>query len=306
MRTISVISPCYNDAENLQQCYARVRALFEGPLARYRREHIFADNCSTDGSAAFLAELAAGDPDVRVIFNARNVGVLRSTFNALQAATGDATIVMMAVDLQDPPETIVQFVEAWEAGADVVHGVRIKREESAAMLFLRGGFYRLMSRISSVPVPVDVGEFQLIDARVRSFVCRNTDHHPYIRGLIADAGFKTVGVPYSYQARARGLSKNRLFGLLDIAANALLTFSRLPVRLFGAIGLLAALASLPTFAYAAIAGGNAVYVGLALLLAGLNLVATALVGEYAMMLHAQVRLGGSVPEKGRLNFPDPA
>lgn len=301
-RTISIVSPCYNDAENVRICHAEVRALFDGPLAEFRREHIFADNASSDETVAVLAEIAAADKDVRVIFNARNVGVLRSTFNALQAASGDATVAMLAVDLQDPPEMIAKFAAEWKAGADVVYGVRAKRDEGAAMLALRGAFYRMMTKLANIPIPVDVGEFQMIDRRVREFVCRNQDHHPYIRGLIADAGFKRVGIAYAYRARARGLSKNRFLGLLDIAVNGILTFTRLPLRLLALAGAVLVAAGSATMLYGAFDTLQTFLVGLGLAVGGLNIVATGLVGEYTMMVHDQIRLGGAVPEKGRLNF----
>ncbi|MBI1245731.1 MAG: glycosyltransferase [Alphaproteobacteria bacterium] len=301
-RTISIVSPCYNDAENLRECHARVRRLFETDLASYHREHIFADNNSTDGSPELLAELAASDPDVRVIFNARNVGVLRSTFNAMRAASGDACVPMLAVDLQDPPEVIAEFVRRWEGGAHVVYGVREKRDDSGPVLWLRRAFYRIMRAMAEFPVPVDAGEFQLIDRKVRTFVCARDDHNPYIRGLIASAGFTAAGVPYQYVARRRGFSKNRLVGLFGIATNAVLTFSRLPIRIFAPLGGLFAACG-PLAMVASLVGGSAWLLGgLISLVGGLNMILVAIVGEYVLMTHAQVRHGGAVPERGRLNF----
>lgn len=302
-KTISIVSPCYNDAENLRSCHERVRALFAGPLAGYRREHVFADNASIDGTALELARIAAEDPDVRVIFNARNVGVLRSTHNAMRACTGDACVPMLAVDLQDPPELIAEFVRHWESGANVVCGVREKRDDAGLVLAMRRIFYRLMQRAAEFPIPVDVGEFQLIDRQVRDFVCARDDHHPYIRGLIASAGYRSVGIPYAYAARQRGFSKNRLVGLFGIATNGLLTFSRLPVRAFALAGVALAIAGVPVLVYGAFAGANWMLGGLIATIGGLNMMLTGLVGEYAMMTHTQVRLGGAVPEIGRLNFP---
>src|SRR5262245_2823138 len=123
-RTISIISPCYNEELNVRECHEAIRQLFDTKLARYRREHIFTDNASSDGTVAILRQIASKDPDTKVIINARNVGPLRSTFNALKACSGDAILVMMAVDLQDPPELIISFVEQWEGGCLIVQGVK--------------------------------------------------------------------------------------------------------------------------------------------------------------------------------------
>ena len=115
-RKISIVSPCFNEAGNVERCHQAVRELFAGPLRGYDCEHIFADNASTDGTQDILRAIAATDPAVRVILNARNFGPFRSMFNALRCATGDAVVVFLAVDLQDPPEKIVDFVRLWETG----------------------------------------------------------------------------------------------------------------------------------------------------------------------------------------------
>ena len=130
MKTISVISPAYNEADNVRRCHERVRAIFAQHLPDYRLEHIFADNASTDRTADILREMAAENPDVKVILNARNFGPFRSLFNALRYATGDAVLVFQPVDLQDPPELIPEFVRHWEQGIEVVAGARRNRKEA--------------------------------------------------------------------------------------------------------------------------------------------------------------------------------
>ena len=165
-KKISIISPCFNEADNVERCHQTVRALFDGPLADYDLEHIFADNASTDGTPEILRGIAAGDPAVKVILNARNFGPFRSMFNALRSATGDAVLVFLAVDLQDPPEKIVDFVRIWETGVEVVAGARVNRQESLALRVCRGIFYQIVNRLSDIDIPVNVGEFQLIDRKV--------------------------------------------------------------------------------------------------------------------------------------------
>src|SRR5262245_47510040 len=132
-KRISIVSPCFNEENNVQGCYEAVRALFDEPLAAYEREHIFADNASTDRTVEILRCLASRDPFVKVVINARNFGLFRSTFNALRYVTGDATLVMLPVDLQDPPELLPEFVKLWEQGYEVIAGERSKRQEKLLM-----------------------------------------------------------------------------------------------------------------------------------------------------------------------------
>lgn len=129
MKTISIVSPCFNEEENIENCHRVLKDLFEKELAEYRWEHIFVDNASTDQTVDILKRLAGEEPDVKVIVNSRNFGVFRSSFNGLKYATGDAILVMLPVDLQDPPELIPDFVHLWEQGYEVVAGARSNREE---------------------------------------------------------------------------------------------------------------------------------------------------------------------------------
>src|ERR1700724_1151903 len=132
MARISIVSPCFNEEENVEACYTAVLALFGpgGPLAHHEREHIFADNCSADATVEILRRLARADPAMKVILNARNFGPFRSNFNALRYATGDAVLVFLPVDLQDPPELIPEMVRHWENGIEVVAGARTNPGEA--------------------------------------------------------------------------------------------------------------------------------------------------------------------------------
>ncbi len=311
---ISVISPCYNEGESVRACYEAVREVFERELPEYEREHIFADNASTDDTVEHLRMLAAEDRAVRVIVNARNVGPLRSTYNALRSASGDATLVMMAVDLQDPPELIAEFVRRWEEGHKVVQGVRAKREEGFIFHTMRRVFYRMVRQLSNIDIPVDVGEFQLIDRRVRDAVISLDDHYPYIRGMIAFCGFKPCQIPYTVRARKRGFSKNRLLALVDIALNGLLTFTTAPVRILTALGLtLAALSILYAIVNLmlliflsdlAVPPGISTLLVAVFLFSGLQFLFLGILGEYIVSIHGQVRFGSLVVEAERLNFED--
>lgn len=317
MKTISIISPCFNEAENVRACSDAVKALFAkgAPLARYRLEHIFADNASSDGTVEILREMAANDPSIKVILNARNYGPFRSNFNALRAATGDAVLVFLPADLQDPPGMIPEFVSLWESGVEVVAGARANRQESLALRVCRRVFYRLVRSLSDVDIPIDVGEFQLIDRKVWQAVVQHDDHYPYIRGIIASVGFRRVIVPYTWEARQRGLSKNNLPRLIDQALNGIFSFTSVPMRLCTFIGI--AMAAL-CFLYAALAlgmwfvrpdlapRGMTTIIAALFFLSGTQLTFIGILGEYVTSIHSQVRKRPLVVERERLNMEDAA
>src|SRR5688572_3268918 len=159
-KTISIVTPCFNEEESVRECYETIKRVMDTELPGYAREHIFCDNASTDRTVEILREIAAADPSVKVIVNARNFGILRNNYNGVLAATGDAVVLFMPVDLQDPPELIPTFVKHWEAGAEIVYGIRARREEPFVMRNIRMAYYQLLSRISYVDYPPNVGDYQ--------------------------------------------------------------------------------------------------------------------------------------------------
>jgi polyisoprenyl-phosphate glycosyltransferase len=308
---ISVVTPCYNEEENLEDCRKALRETFQQFLPDCRLEHIFCDNASTDGSEAVLRRMAEADSGVKVVFNARNYGPFRSTFNGLRHATGDAVVVLFAADLQDPPEVIAQFVREWRAGHEVVQGIRAQREESFVMRAVRGAYYRLVSRLSGIDIPIDVAEFQLIDRKVLVALLAHEDHYPYIRGMIANCGFRTKGIPYVWRARRKGLSKNRLYHLIDQGLNGVISFTNVPMRLAMFGGLMIAMAS---FVYAVFTviihlaiHGELASPGIPTLIvalfffSGVQLMFLGLIGEYVTSIHSQVRKRPLVVERETLN-----
>jgi polyisoprenyl-phosphate glycosyltransferase len=315
MKKISIVSPCFNEVENVRACYEAVQELFRGPLAAYDYEHIFADNASTDGTADVLRTIAAEDDRVKVVLNARNFGYFRSIFNALKYATGDAVVVYLPVDLQDPPEVIIDFVRHWENGAEVVAGARVQREEGLGIRLARGLFYRIVNGLSDIDIPINVGEFQLIDRKVWEAVMKHHDNYPYIRGIIASVGFRRVIVPYTFKARKKGKSKNNIPRLIDQALNAIFSFTNAPMRACTYLGMfLSTLSVLYAFgmiiAYFAFPGSaprgtTSILVGL-FLLSGIQLLFIGMLGEYVTSIQAQVRGGPIVVERERINLPPSA
>ena len=311
-KMISIVTPCYNEEENIRDCYGAVREVFETRLAGYDFEHIFCDNASTDRTVAILKELAREDGRVKIIVNSRNFGPFRSTFNGLLNTKGDAVVVLLAADLQDPPALIPDFVRKWEEGYQIVYGIREKREENPVMAYARKIYYRLICRFADVDIPPDVGEFQLIDRVVVEALRGFDDYYPFIRGMIASCGFRTVGLPYDWGRRKKGFSKNRLYHLVDQGLNGLISFTNIPLRLCMFFGFFLAVLSITyavvqlvvnliffrTFAPPGIA---TLIVGL-FFFSGVQLFFLGFLGEYIGAIHFQVRKRPLVIERERINF----
>ena len=311
MKLITVVSPCYNEEENVEICYETVRDLFASQLPNYRLEHVFADNCSTDSTPRILRALAEKDPNVKVVFNARNFGPLRSTFNALRYARGDAVVVMLPVDLQDPPELIPQFVKLWEDGYEIVAGARATRQESLLMRLCRGAFYSIVNALSDFRISPNVGEFQLVDKKALAAALKFDDRYPYIRGILASIGFRRIEVPYTWRARKRGVSWFTFPRLLDQAFNGIFAFTRAPMRFCTLSGfVIAALCLLFTIVSLALyflepsmapRGITTIIVAL-FFLSSIQLIFIGMLGEYVTAIHAQVRGGPIVVERETLNI----
>jgi glycosyltransferase involved in cell wall biosynthesis len=316
-KLISVVTPCYNEEDNVEACAEAVRKLFASELAGYDHEHIFCDNASIDRTEENLRRLAAEDPHIKLILNARNFGPFRSIFNGVLAATGDAVVLFLPADLQDPPEVIPQMVKQWEAGHQIVYGIRANREEGALMRLVRRSYYRLVKNWADVEIPVDVGEFQLVDKIVIQALHKFDDYYPYLRGMVASCGFKSVGIPYTWKARARGMSKNRLYHLIDQGMNGLVSFTNVPLRICLSAGFLLSgasvlygLGSLGVMLYDFFAHGQKLaQPGIQTLIvaifffSGVQLFFIGILGEYIGAIHSQVRKRPLVVEKERVNLP---
>ena len=310
VKTITVVSPCFNEEENVQICYETVKAIFRDELPNYRLEHIFSDNASTDRTVTILKEIATADASVKVILNARNFGPFRSLFNGLRYATGDAVLVFMPVDLQDPPELIPEFVRHWEHGIEVVAGARANREETFLLRNFRRLFYLIVNSLSDFEIPRDVGEFQLIDRRVWQAVMSHSDHYPYIRGIIASCGFRRLIVPYTWKSRKRGISKNNLPRLVDQALNGIFSFTNAPLRVCTFIGfgiasicIIYAFISLCLYFFTPHMAprGTVTIITSILFLSAIQLIFIGMLGEYVTSIHSQVRGNPLVVERERIN-----
>ena len=312
MKTISVITPCYNEEVNVEICAAELKKVME-QLPGYDYEHIFADNASTDSTLIKLREMAAKDKHIKVISNSRNVGPFRNMWNGMKSATGDVVIPQLAADLQDPPSVIPEFVKNWEAGFLVTYGVRAKREEALIMRMARGIYYRIIKKFAAAVIPLNSGEFLLADKKVIDSILAVDDQYPYIRGLIAQTGVKSTSVSYTWVKRERGKSKNNFIALIDQAINGFVSTSRVPARLalLGGfiLSFLGVAYALFTIIMALTSNGNApvgiptIIVGI-FLMGGVQLLFLGLIGEYILSIHGQVRRTPPMFEIERINFKE--
>ena len=312
MKTISIVTPCYNEELNIRDCRDAVRKLFDNELKGYRREHIFCDNASTDESSAILRAIAAEDPAVRVILNARNFGPLRNTFNGVMAATGDAVLLFLPADMQDPPELLPEFVKLWEQGYEIVYGIRATREEGWLMRNFRDAYYRLLIRFSEIKIPPGVGDFQLVDRRVVDAMHHVKDNYPFLRMMTFECGGRSIGVPYHWRSRAKGVSKNRITALIDQGLNGLVSFTTAPLRLSLYMGFILATLSILFSVVNLVIGlvrfqriaepGIMTLIVAFFFFGGVQLFFLGVIGEYILAIYGQVRERPVVFERERINF----
>ncbi|HEX4749976.1 MAG TPA: glycosyltransferase family 2 protein [Bryobacteraceae bacterium] len=312
MKSITILTPCFNEEENVEECYLRVRdAMLR--VGRYRYEHLFIDNSSTDNTVAVLKQLAAQDKNVKIIVNTRNFGQVRSPMYALTQMQGDAIIGIVA-DLQDPPEMIPQLIEKWEQGYSMVICVKETSQENPLMFWVRTMFYRIVQKLASVRTFQHFTGFGLYDRRVIDVVLSFKDPYPFFRGMIAEIGLPHCEVVYNQPSRKRGFTKNDFFTLYDIAMLGITNMSKVPLRIVTFTGFACSLLSM------LVAGSYLVYkllfwytfeLGLAPLIIGLfffgsvQLVSLGVIGEYVGAIHTHVQQRPYAIEKERVNFEFP-
>ena len=310
-KTISIITPCYNEEANVLNLYNQVRAVMAG-IGRYEYEHIFIDNSSRDNTVAILKMIAAEDPNVKVIVNARNFGHIRSPIHALMQARGDAMIGIVA-DLQDPPPMIADLIREWENGAYCVLGIKRTSEENSLMFWLRKQYYKLAERLSSIETIQNYTGFGLYDRKVVELVRQFDDPYPYFRGMIAEIGLPTVKLLYDQPARKFGVTKNNWYTLYDIGMLGVINYSKVPLRIATFAGFIgAALSFLIALGYliAKLVLWNTFVVGVAPMIIGvffiqsIMLVFMGIVGEYIGAIYTQIQHRPYAVELERINFDE--
>lgn len=307
-KLISIVTPCFNEEGNVEELYERIKEVMTG--FDYQYEHIYIDNASTDNTSQKLRTLAAQDKRVKVIFNTRNFGHIRSPYYGLLQGSGDA-VVIMASDLQDPPERIPDFIRKWEEGYKAVIGVKTKSRESGIFYLLRTMYYRVLRSLSDVELIEHYTGFGLYDKKVINILKGIGDPYPYFRGLIADIGFPIARIEFEQPLRKRGISKNNFYTLYDIAMLGFTNYTKIPLRLAAMFGFLSALVSFLIgliyliykllFWYQFSLGSAPLVIGL-FFLGSVQLLFLGIVGEYIGAIYTQVMHRPLVIEKERLNF----
>jgi glycosyltransferase involved in cell wall biosynthesis len=291
---LSVVIPCMNEQEVLGETNHRIRTVLENASVNF--EVIYVDDGSTDATPDLLRELQAQDSRLRVIRFARNFGHQVAITAGIEHASGDAVVVIDA-DLQDPPEVILEFLAKWLDGYDVVYGVRTERNgETAFKRWTAKFFYRFISRLSETRIPIDTGDFRLLDRRVVDALLSMPERDRFVRGMVSWLGFSQVAVPYRRAPRAAGSTKFSLFKMVRFALDGIFSFSILPLRLatwtgFAASGLaiLGIIIILldKFFAVGGMVKGWSSTVIAVLFIGGVQLICLGIIGEYVGRIYGE-------------------
>ena len=293
--TYSIIAPIYNEIDNLPELYRRVKEVMDSAGEPW--ELILVDDGSTDGSTEKIRELAQNDKTVRPVIFARNFGHQVAITAGWDYARGEAVVIIDA-DLQDPPEVILDLAKKWKEGYEVIYAVRGEREgESWFKLWTASLFYRLIYRITDVKIPVDTGDFRLMDRKVVDVLKQMKERHRFPRGMSAWVGFKQVGVTYKRAARLAGVTKYPFRKMLKLAVNAITGFSYFPLQVatfFGFFSAAVAILAIPVVIAMRIAGsaaffGQATTLIAVLFLGGVQLISLGVLGEYIGRLYDEAK-----------------
>ena len=293
--TYSIVAPIYNESDNLPELYRRVKEVMDSTGETW--ELVLVDDGSTDGSTDVIRELGKKDKRVRPVIFARNFGHQIAITAGWDYARGEAVIIIDA-DLQDPPEVILDLAKKWKEGYEVVYAVRAEREgESWFKKFTSALFYRLIYRITDVKIPLDTGDFRLMDRKVVDVMKSMPERHRFPRGMSAWVGFKQVGVEYRRAARFAGETKYPFKKMLRLALNAITGFSYFPLQLATYIGFTSAgiaILAIPVVIYMRMAGsqaffGQATTLISVLFLGGVQLISLGILGEYIGRLYDEAK-----------------
>ena len=309
-KKISIYTPCFNEEDNIEYCYSTIKDLFKNDLKDYDYEHIFGDNCSEDNSLQILRDICSKDKNIKVISYSRNFGAFQSLYNGAISAVGDA-IICISADLQDPPELIPEMIDKWQNGYDVVYGKKIAREESFIMQNMRKFYYKMVKKFSYIDIPENVGEFCLINKKVQDAIKLYDDYYPYLRGMIANCGFKRSYIEYTWKKRKFGKSTGSPYILIDNAINGLISFSNFPMRICLFVGMIISFASVVFSIYSffvALFLPKEALPGISMLIVsiffffGVTLFFLGVLGEYISAIHSQVRKKPLVIINEKINF----
>ena len=293
--TYSIIAPIYNEKDNLPELHRRITEVMK--QTREPWELVLVDDGSSDGSTDILQEMGRKDKHVRPVIFARNFGHQVAVTAGLDYSRGDAVVIIDS-DLQDPPELILDMAKKWKEGYEVVFAVRTEREgESWFKLWTASLFYRLIYRITDVKIPLDTGDFRLLDRKVVNVMNRMRERHRFLRGMSAWVGFRQIGVEYKRAARTAGETKYPFRKMFRLAVNAVTGFSYFPLQVATFIGFFSAgiaIITMPVVIYLRASGsqaffGKATTLLAVLFLGGVQLISLGILGEYIGRLYDEAK-----------------
>ena len=310
MKKISVLIPCYNEEENVVPISEAVIKTLQKDLPEYDYELVFIDNDSQDHTRSLIRQLCDENPKIKAIFNARNFGQFNSPYYGMLQVTGDCVVEMVA-DFQDPVELIPQYVHEWEKGYKIVIGIKTSSKENRLMYWLRGCYYKMMKKLSDVE---QIEQFTGSGLYDRDFieVLRNLDDPtPFLRGIVAELGFKIKQIPYEQPKRRAGETKNHFYQLYDAAMLSITSYTKAGLRLATIFGSICSLISMVVAVVYLVmklmywdrfpAGMAPVLIGMCFL-GSVQIFFIGLMGEYILSINARVMKRPLVIEEERLNF----
>ncbi len=290
---LSVVVPCFNEEESIAACHARLTEVLRGIGMNY--EIVYVDDGSRDGTFAALTAMYNSDPHVKVLTLSRNFGHQAAVSAGLDAASGDAVVIIDA-DLQDPPELIAEMVRIWREGFEVVYGVREMRAgESGFKLWTAKAFYRVINALSDVEIPLDTGDFRLLDRKAVEAMRSMPERHRLLRGMGSWIGFRQRGIHYARHARFAGTTKYPLRKMINLALDGIASFSIVPLRLVTAAGFIVASLScigilytlfVRLFTHSWVRGWAMLFIGI-LFLGGIQMISLGIVGEYIGRIYTE-------------------
>ncbi len=293
--TISVVVPCFNEEEGINECHKRLTDVLESLDEPY--EIVYVNDGSKDGTLQLLQALHEADSNVTVVELSRNFGHQTAVTAGLEVAQGRAVIIIDA-DLQDPPETIVAMLSKWREGFEVVYGVRRSREgESSFKLWTAKAFYRCINSLSDIEIPLDTGDFRLLDRKALDAMLRMPERHRLLRGMSSWVGFRQYGLEYDRAARFAGTTKYPLRKMLSLALDGIVSFSTIPLRILMLAGFGAAALAFLGIVYSLVvrlmtsswvSGWTTLLVAV-LMMGGLQIIGVGIAGEYIGRIYTEVK-----------------
>ena len=310
MKKISILIPCYNEEENVVPISRAIEEELKTNCSRYEYEICFIDNCSTDNTRALIRGICAKNPKVKAIFNARNFGQFNSPYYGITQMTGDC-VIPICCDFQDPVEMIHEIIAEWEKGAKIVSCIKAKSDENPLVRLLRTCYYKLIYRMSEVEQIEHFTGFGLYDKTFVDVLRNLHDPTPFIRGIVAELGFKRVNIPYRQAKRKAGKTHNNWYSLFDAAMLSFTSYTKAVMRFATIGGFVASLASLGVSAYYLVKKllhWETMSMGLAPIVIGvfflgsLQLFFMGFLGEYIMSMNKRIMNRPLVIEEERINW----